>query len=359
MIRVTAKAGLHVTDRSGQEFALDEVARILEAIHRHGTLTAGAREVGLSYRYAWGLMRDVETRLGGSLTTGARGRGSVLSPLGEKLLWASHMLEERLGTNLETLASEIAVELNRVLSDDGVGTVRIRASHGYAVAALISALYARAIPVDLKYRENAEALGALAARECDLAGFYVPIGEFRSVVSALYRRWLDPARHQLIYLTRRQQGLFLPAGNPKGITGLHDLARVDLRVVNRQPGSGTRVLLDLLLAKAGVDATRINNSASTELTHSALAAFVASGMADVGFGVQPAATQFGLDFIPVAEEDYFFAYERDAMRQAPLSIINDILNDPRYQDTVRKLAGYDPAQCGKQMDVDSGLAGAF
>lgn len=356
MLRITAKAGLHLVGPDGREFALEEVARLLDAIRVHGTLAAAVRESGLSYRYAWGLMRDIESRLGGALTTGARGRGSSLSPLGDKLVWASRMLEERIGTSLETLTSEIAVELNRTLSDDN-GALRMRASHGYAVAALISALYARAVPVDLKYRENAEALSALAARECDIAGFYVPIGEFRAAVSDLYRRWLDPARHQLIHLTRRRQGLFLPSGNPKGVTGLRDLARTDLRVVNRQPGSGTRILFDLLLAKAGVDATRVNNSASTELTHSALAAFVASGMADVGFGVQPAATQFGLDFIPIAEEDYFFACERDALRQPPVSIIADILGDPRYHDTVRKLAGYDPACCGMRFDVDEGLTG--
>ena len=85
------------------------------------------------------------------------------------------------------------------------------------------------------------------------------------------------------------------------------IARADVRFVNRQPGSGTLVLLDLTLCKIGIDPDRINGYALTELTHSAIAAFVAIDMADVGFGVQPAAPQFGLDFNAVVDDDYYFA----------------------------------------------------
>ena len=78
-----------------------------------------------------------------------------------------------------------------------------------------------------------------------------------------------------------------------------------MRFVNRQPGSGTRMLLDLSLRSIGVDPDQINGYATTELTHSAIAAFVASGMADLGFGVQPAAQHFALDFIPVDRRGLF------------------------------------------------------
>ncbi len=151
--------------------------------------------------------------------------------------------------------------------------------------------------------ENAEAVSALARGECELAGFHLPIGPFRSTCAEIYRPYLE---HQLIHLTRRTQGLFLPKGNPKGIEGLRDLGRGDMRFVNRQPGSGTHMLLDLSLRGVGVDPYQINGYATTEFTHSAIAAFVASGMADRGIGVQPAAHHFGLDFIRIVSEDYFF-----------------------------------------------------
>ncbi len=204
---------------------------------------------------------------------------------------------------MRALAAEVASELNRRLIQHP-GALRIHASHGYAVAALVSALVDGHAQVDIKYRESVEAVMALARGECDLAGFHLPHGTFRENCAQIYRPWLDDTRHVLIHLTRRKQGLFIPRGNPKGVVGLADLARDDVRFVNRQPGSGTRMLLDLALREIGIDPEAINGYASAELTHSAIAAFVASGMADLGFGVEPAAHHFGLAFIPVVDEDY-------------------------------------------------------
>jgi molybdate-binding protein len=186
----------------------------------------------------------------------------------------------------------------------------------------------------------------------------LPIGEFRASCAEIYRPWLDAGRHRLIHLTRRTQGLFLPKGNPKGIRGLHDLARDDIRFVNRQPGSGTRMLLDLALRQIGVDPTTINGYATAELTHSAIAAFVASGMADLGFGVQPAAQQFALDFIPVIDEDYLFACDRDKLDDARLGGVLEILRSDAFRDSVTHLEGYDPAFCGQLLELESALSGA-
>jgi molybdate-binding protein len=185
----------------------------------------------------------------------------------------------------------------------------------------------------------------------------LPAGPFRELCADIYRRWLDPRRHVLIHLTKRKQGLFLQKGNPKGVRGLDDLARNDVRFVNRQPGSGTRLLIDLELRRVGVDPERINGYASTELTHTAIAAFVASGMADVGFGVAPAAHHFGLDFIPVVDEDYYFACERGRLSSAPLAAALEVLKSDAFQARVSRLEGYDPADCGLLVDVASGLHG--
>jgi molybdate-binding protein len=295
--------------------------------------------------------------LGGALITKSRGRGSVLSELGEAVLRAQRLSNERLDGPVQALASEVAGELNRRLSR-AVGEIRIHASHGYAVAALVGALAAKQIPADIKYRESAEAVAALARGECELAGFHLPIGEFRASCAEIYRPWLDAGRHRLIHLTRRTQGLFLPKGNPKGIRGLHDLARDDIRFVNRQPGSGTRMLLDLALRQIGIDPASINGYATAELTHSAIAAFVASGMADLGFGVQPAAQQFALDFIPIINEDYLFACNREKLNDAGLSGLLEVLRSDTYRDSVAHLEGYDPAFCGQLLELEEALSGA-
>ena len=355
MIRIECQAQLVVRDVDGREASLTDVVPLLALVDESGSIAQAATLKGLSYRHAWGLLRAIEERLGGALIAKERGRGSVLSELGQAVLRAQRLCGERLDGNMQALASEVASELNRWLvppTDD----VRIHASHGYAVAALVTELVARDIPVDIKYRDSAEAVTALARGECDLAGFHLPRGAFREACAHVYRRWLDPQHHVLIHLTRRKQGLFLAKGNPKRIAGLSDLSRGDIRFVNRQPGSGTRMLLDLALRRIGIDPDRVNGYASAELTHSAIAAFVASGMADVGFGVQPAAHHFGLDFIPVVDEDYYFACDRQALERAPLASVVASLRSDAFRAGVARLEGYDPLHCGEVVDLDRGLA---
>lgn len=355
-VKIEAVTELRLIDADGGQTRLSDLVLLLERLVELGSIASAAQSLGLSYRHAWGLLRNLETRLGGPLLVKARGRGSVLSPLGERLVWADRMRVERLAAQAQALAGELSEDLSRLVAA-AQGEVRIRASHGYAVAALVQALADIATPVDIKYRDSADAITSLARGECDLAGFHLPIGDFRAVCASAYRPYLDDGRHVLIHLTRRKQGLFVPKGNPRRINGLTDLARADIRFVNRQPGSGTRILLDLMLRQIGVDPDRINGYASTELTHSAIAAFIASGKADVGFGVQPAAAYFGLDFVSVVDEDYYFACERSRLDNAPLATIVDVLRSDAFKANVDRLDGYDPEQCGELLEVAAGLAG--
>ena len=354
MIRIECHAQLVVRDPDGREASLTDVVQLLALVDKAGSIARAATLKGLSYRHAWGLLRSIEERLGGPLIAKERGRGSVLSELGQAVLRAQRLCGERLDGNMRALASEVASDLNRWLAPPA-DDVRIHASHGYAVAALVTALVADEVPVVIKYRDSADAVTALARGECDLAGFHLPRGEFRAACASTYRRWLDPGRHVLVHLTQRKQGLFLPKGNPKRISGLRDLARDDIRFVNRQPGSGTRMLLDLALRRVGVDPDRVNGYASTELTHSAIAAFVASGMADVGFGVEPAAHHFGLEFVPIVDEDYYFACDRMQLERAPLATVIEMLRSVAFKSGVARLDGYDPQDCGALLNLDDGL----
>ena len=115
----------------------------------------------------------------------------------------------------------------------------------------------------------------------------------------------------------------LAPGNPKSILALADLARPDVRFVNRQFGSGTRILLDLLLKRASVDSGDISGYDTGEFTHSGVAAYIASGLADAGFGVETAARRFKLDFVPVASERYFLVCEDDALTSPLVTRIAD------------------------------------
>jgi molybdate-binding protein len=115
------------------------------------------------------------------------------------------------------------------------------------------------------------------------------------------------------------------------------------------------MLLDLALRRVGVDPDRVNGYASTELTHSAIAAFVASGMADVGFGVEPAAHHFGLEFVPIVDEDYYFACNRAQLERAPLATVIEMLRSVAFKSGVARLEGYDPQDCGALLNLDDGL----
>lgn len=357
MIDIRCVTELVVRDSTGREASLTDIVPLLALVDETGSIAQAAEQSRLSYRHAWGLLRLFEARLGGDLIAKERGKGSALSDLGHAVVRAQRLCVERLDGPMQLLAGEIGEELNRQLGRTSV--LRIHASHGYAVAAWVAELVScDAATVDIKYRESAEAVAALGRGECDFAGFHLPRGSFRELCADIYRRRLDPRRHVLIYLTRRQQGLFLQKGNPKRVRGLDDLARGDVRFVNRQPGSGTRLLIDLALRRVGVDPEQVNGYASTELTHTAIAAFVASGMADVGFGVAPAAHHFGLDFVPIVDEDYYFACERGRLKAAPLAAALAVLRSDAFRAGVSGLEGYDPADCGLLVDVPDGLRGS-
>jgi molybdate-binding protein len=153
-------------------------------------------------------------------------------------------------------------------------------------------------------------------------------------------RGLDPRRDVLIRFVRRRQGLIVPRGNPRRVRALADVAQRRLRFVNRQRGSGTRVLVDQLLRAQGIDAAALRGYATEEFTHLAVAATVAAGKADAGFGLEAAARQFGLGFVPIAAERYLFACRRAALRAPGIERFRTLLANAATGRIVTRLAGY-------------------
>ena len=324
----------------GSTVSLPLLLGLLTSIRDSGSISRAAAREKLSYRHAWGMLRDFELEFSAPLLQKSRGKGTSLTPLAEKLIWADKRITARLTPILESFASELEAILTSAST-----ALRITASHGFAVEALIQRLGSDNVPVEINYRSSLEAVAALSHSECDLAGFHVPVGEFKHAALP-YLKWLDPQQHALIHLAYRNQGLFIAKGNPKKIKGLIDLQRKDLRFVNRQTGSGTKILLELLLAKENIDSKDIADYDIAEFTHSAVAAYVASDMADVGFGVETAARRFDLDFIPIARENYFFACKASALNQSLVKSTRAIMLSASFHDSVNVLAGYDGKKSG-------------
>jgi molybdate transport repressor ModE-like protein len=318
-----------------QRTALDpRVVALLEAIRRAGTLRGAVAAAGGSYRAAWGVLTATGEALGTPLALLERGRGARLSPLGERLLAADAAAR----ATLAGVEVELAPARGRRTGAPDAPSLRIAASHDLALAALRDAwVEAGALALDLETHGSVESLSALRRGEVQLAGFHVAAD---GLGADELLRALDPRRDALVRFARRRQGLIVPRGNPRRVRSLAEVARRRLRFVNRQRGSGTRVLVDQLLRAQGVDPAALRGYATEEFTHLAVAATVAAGKADTGFGLEAAARQFGLGFVPVAAERYLFACRRTALRSPGVQRFRSLLASADAGRIVRRLAGY-------------------
>ena len=190
-------------------------------------------------------------------------------------------------------------------------------------------------------------LVALRRGEAHLAGAHLLDPETGTYNEAYVRRYLPGRRVALVTLTARQQGLIVPRGNPKAVRSLEDLARPDVRFVNRQRGAGTRILLDYHLERLGLTPRQVQGYTQEEYTHLAVAAAVASGRADVGLGIAAAAQALGLDFIPLFTEMYELVVPAEHYASEVLAPLWEVLADDAFRAAVAGLPGYDPAPMGR------------
>jgi molybdate transport repressor ModE-like protein len=328
---------------------------ILNEIRKTGKITSAASDAHLSYRHVWNLIEQWTEFFGTPLVETQRGRGSKLTPFGERLVWAGERMQARLGPQLENLAQELASEIKPFL-EQRPSVIRVHASHGFAVAKLREFLDREpGIGVDLRYVSNQNSLVSLAQGACDLSGLHLPRGELRAQGIKAAREWLDPREDRIINFVTREMGLMVARGNPLRIASLGDLTRPKVRFVNRDHDSGTRLLFNQLLAADGIDESRINGAQQIEFTHAAVAAYVASGMADASFGVEAAARHFGLDFIRLLTEDYFFVCKRGFLDTAPMQRILEIIRSADFRAAVATLPGYVPSDTGNVTGVKAFL----
>jgi putative molybdopterin biosynthesis protein len=344
------RRGIHLEYR----FAADAAQRgatlanplvdLLRTLRDTGSISAAARTLGSSYRHTWGALKHWEQILGAPLVVWNKGQAAQLTPLAERLLWAETRARTRLTPHIEALRSE----LERVLTlafDNAHEALTVYASHDLALPLLRDHADAHGLHIDLRFAGSTDALQALGQGRCDVAGFHVPAlpaGKQPGFARAL-KSLLKPGRHKLIASHRRRQGLIVAPGNPRALGGIADLAQPGLRFVNRQPGSGTRLLAEHLLADAGIGAERIAGfHGPCEETHVAVAAAVASGVADAGLGIEAAAAQFGLPFVPLIEEDYYLLCRKEALERAAVLRLRELLAGPAWRMALALLPGCTP-----------------
>lgn len=197
--------------------------------------------------------------------------------------------------------------------------------------------------------------GLLAVRdgEAHLAGTHLLDPETGEYNVPYVARLLPGASVVLVTLAHRIQGFIVAPGNPRGIGGVVDLARDGVRYVNRQRGSGTRLLLDYELGRAGVDPAAVQGYEREEYTHLGVAVAVAGGSADAGLGILASARALGLDFVPLAEERYDLAIAADAYEAPLLGDLLRALRDAEFAEQVRSLGGYRVDAMGRVLRLPS------
>jgi putative molybdopterin biosynthesis protein len=243
--------------------------------------------------------------------------------------------------------ADVEVELLR-RPDEIKRTIIAIGSHDLALDLLSNAL-ARRVPGASLASANVGSLGgllALARDEAHLAGSHL-LDEASGEYNVSYiRRHLADRDVVLVHLAGRVQGLVVPPGNPKGITRLDDLARADVLFVNRQRGSGTRVLLDYQLAHLGISPRSVRGYEREEYTHLAVAAQVASGAADTGLAILASARALELDFVPLFSEQYQLVIPRQHYESEQLAPLLEILRGEEFRALVSNLGGYEVANMG-------------
>ena len=191
---------------------------------------------------------------------------------------------------------------------------------------------------------------ALARGEAHVAGCHLLDEESGEYNAPFVKRLLPGEDIVLVNLVYRVQGLMFPRGNSKGVHGLGELTRPDLTMVNRQRGSGTRVLLDHSLRRERIPVDGIRGYHHEVSTHLGVASAVAGGSADVGLGILAAARALGLDFLPLVRERYDLAIPRAHLERAPIQRMLDVIRGERFRALVRSLGGYETEETGQVVD---------
>ncbi|MEW6307829.1 MAG: molybdopterin biosynthesis protein [Bacillota bacterium] len=189
---------------------------------------------------------------------------------------------------------------------------------------------------------------AIGRGEAHLAGVHLLDEETGQYNTAYVQRHLGDG-YRLVHLAWREQGLMVPRGNPMGVKGLDDLRRVSF--INRQRGSGTRVLLDYSLRRLGICPDVVEGYAREEFTHLAVAAAVQGGSAEAGLGIKAAADAFGLEFVPVGRERYDLIVAPAAETSAGVTAVLAIIADPGFRQRAEALGGYDLSESGREWEL--------
>lgn len=254
-------------------------------------------------------------------------------------------LSEGLDENIEA-----EVELLKPL-EEILNTVVMVGSHDLTLDILANLLGRYYPPVFFSSHSVGSLGGILALKDgiCHMAGLHLLDPDTGEYNFPYLRKYLKDTETRVIHLVYREQGLLVQKGNPKGIEVLKDLLHQDLSFINRQKGSGTRILLDHTLKMLSIDGRQIHGYEKEEFTHMAVASLVASGAVDAGLGILSAAKALNLEFIPVAKERYDLVIPSVYFEEEKVQEVIEVIRSKEFKEEVLRMGGYDVSKTGEEL----------
>jgi len=283
---------------------------LLKNIGGGDSLVQASKKSGVSYRSAWGKLNDVEEMLSLQLILRTKGHGSELTQFGEYFIGFIDGMQADHNKQGKLHYDKLILELNKLKKIES-SKWKFHSSSDAIIQKAVEDVKGFA----LKIAGSGEALEKLLNQEVDIAGYHV---SDEKSSKAIYSR-LMKSGIQVFPVMKRTQGLMVKKGNPLNIKSVIDLTKRKVRFMNRQIGSGTRLLLDTLLIEENIDPTDINGYLQEEFTHSAVANAILAGKVDAGLGVKNVAIENGLGFIPVKDEIFFIAIHKELASEAQVS----------------------------------------
>jgi molybdate transport repressor ModE-like protein len=323
-MRIKIKPSLYLQPHPSRNGVKDQIdlsymASILLAIREHGSSSEAADVLGITYRTLLNHLKIAESAVGSKLVSSINGQGSSLTPAGHYIVSKIDELDKQLLAMTPNTAHEIQSQLEKFKQIRHHKIVCCTSSDP-----LIEKLQSLSDRFEFRTMGSGQALEQLFEGKADIAGFHITEGNIYSVHQELKRKNI------ITYpIMRRVQGLMFLKGNPLKIKSVHDLTKPKVRFMNRQKGAGTRLLLDQLLEKERINPKQIQGYQNEEFTHNAVATAILAQVADVGLGLQYVADQYGLDFVEVATETFFFAMKPNLIKNSTYS---------RLIKNIRKLA---------------------
>ena len=228
-------------------------------------------------------------------------------------------------------------------------TLQLAGSHDFLVEQLVKyiALEGAGLSITPSYIGSLEGLMMLYRGSADIAAVHLLDPTSQQYNLPFIRQLFIHEPITVMRFASREQGMIVAKGNPKNITGVKDLIRNDVSIVNRQKGAGTRFLLDSFLAEEKLEPSAVKGYENEEWNHLSAAAHISRGSADAAFGIKCAASQLGLDFIPLTKEQFDLVFRWTPKNKESLQHLIDLIQLTNFKDGIADLDGYDAEEFGK------------